>query len=902
MSLGHRFKHYHHESPLPATSDITSTFSRSLLHKWSTSNSILCLVPSPKRKILFCGTQDSTIIVYDLVTFQKKIEFTAHQGSILSLHLSKCEDRLFSSGSDSLVNIWQINDEKNDNLISFKLTHTVYSLQDIGDIFSLNWNENLQLLFFGAQNATISFVHIDLSENSYDLNDHYHLIPSQRFDRFFNSKGFEIHSNKYSDLPKPMKLIQVPSENVIDYAHYGFVYALDSLCNLDPMSCTLGESITDKYTNILISGGGDGLIKFWGITSNGLEFVKSLKNNNCVLSITIDPITLKLYAGLGAGEATIWDLTTFQILKILNVGNLKDKVKHDVFAVGLTPLKNILLMGTHSGITKQLLSSTIGANEKNLSVTGGDTGGIIRITNNSCLTLKTFESNGESYLVAAGSDKTVSLWSIESLVPCSTPRINSPAIYDDPFSNEKFFKTLSELISFRTVSQQPDLFKDDCRQCANYLSVLLRSFGATSQLWPVENGNPIVYAHFKANSSNADSPTIAWYAHYDVIPASHKTWKTSPFELIPENGYLYGRGVTDNKGPLLAAIYSVAELYSKKQLNANVIFIIEGEEEAGSWGLSTTLKSKVSEGLIDSVDWILMSNSYWLDDDVPCLNYGLRGVVKAEVEIWNDLGDRHAGVDGGLDDEPSMDLIKVCSGLVEKGVIKVDGFDVSQLDNDLLKSNSNKLLPDLSNLDKETREIINNLPNWEQPLYAQIAIQLPHISIKSLLKKWREPSLSLHRIEMSGPNNGTVIPSKALAKLSVRLVPGQDVESVKKSLSEALVNRFNLLKSSNHINVRFVHEADPWIGDVSNEMYCILEKLLKDEWKMDPLFIREGGSIPAIRLLETLFNAKAAHLPMGQSSDNAHLNNERIRVVNLLKSKNIIKNIIKNVNKAKQNN
>ena len=157
---------------------------------------------------------------------------------------------------------------------------------------------------------------------------------------------------------------------------------------------------------------------------------------------------------------------------------------------------------------------------------------------------------------------------------------------------------LQKYVAFKTISKNPQLYLEESRHCAQFLCKLFNNFGAyQTKLLPISNGNPIVFSEFKANSTtngtgNARRPRLLWYAHYDVVDATKneaKDWKTDPFILTAKEGNLYARGVSDNKGPTLAAIYSVAELYHRQQLNCDVVFIIEGEEECGSIGFQKSL-------------------------------------------------------------------------------------------------------------------------------------------------------------------------------------------------------------------------------------------------------------------------------------------------------------------------
>ena len=943
---------YHHEfsvSNSNLTKDHSLQFKKSLLHKWNYKHSILCMVASPRRKLLFCGTQESSILVLDLVTFQKKLEIPTHVGSVLCLHLSDCENILFSGGSDSLVKVWKIKDTQSrhnsrssysesqktestyDSFIQLIPTHTIYSLLDIGDIFSITWIDAIQSVFIGAQNASMSFVHLDTEING-SADEHLQFMPSNRFDKFFDSEKTKRTFSKsssplsftetvppesgsaqpsYADLPQKVKVIQIPTENITSYAHNGYLYALDFITIENPLTSTFANNIAENYQHVIVSAGGDGEIKLWGYSNenNGsLVFLRSLSHPkiDSIFSLAVSQSSLTVYAGSSNGNVCIWDLTTFQLLKNFQID------PNDVYTLAVSPSTNgnypqWLLMGTEFGITKMILSkSTV---QVDIEMENNDTGTCVRVTKNDpCLTLLTFAVNNESYLVSAGSDKTISLWSLQSMSNTCSDSLSldnklltsgDSSVSDGKYenlsiylTNEKFLQILGELITFRTVSKQPDTYKEECRKCANFLTLLLKSFGASkTQMFPVPNGNSIVHGIFKANSKKVkspdDTPRILWYGHYDVIPASNSTWKTPPFTMTPSNGYIYGRGVTDNKGPLLVAIFAIAELHSRGELDSDFIFVIEGEEEAGSWGFQNSVLENLYE-ISDGgkpIDWILLSNSYWLDDKTPALNYGLRGRIEIELVVWSDKPDRHSGVDGGVVIEPSMDLVKLLGKLVYRDQIMIPGFE------EIYKRNKNDGVEGL-------KENLQYLEDWEIPLYQEIAQRVTDIDINELIRKWRLPSLSLHKIEMSGPDNGSVISQKAEAKLSIRIIPGQELENVKESFIEYVNECFKSLESTNHVEVKIMHEAEPWLGDVHNLAYQTLSTCLDEEWGVPPIFVREGGSIPSIRFLEKVFACSAAHIPTGQSSDNAHLNNERVRIINLLKSKEIIKKAANRLPKA----
>lgn len=454
--------------------------------------------------------------------------------------------------------------------------------------------------------------------------------------------------------------------------------------------------------------------------------------------------------------------------------------------------------------------------------------------------------------------------------------------------------------------------------------------------------NPIVLAKFKGNPATAKTrKKILFYGHYDVIAAENVTndWIIDPFAMEGINGYVYGRGVSDNKGPVLAALYAVAELVTEQALDSDVVFLIEGEEESGSRGFEDAVRKH--KGLIGHIDWILLANSYWLDDEVPCLTYGFRGVIHATVTVESDNPDLHSGVDGSsLLDESVKDLIMLLGTLSgSHGHVRIPGFYDP--------------IPPITQAEEERYTAITDTLIRRNPVLGDAK----DLKI-SLMRRWREASLTIHRLKVSGPENSTVIPRMAQACLSIRLVPNQETHRVRQDLISYLQSNFKKMDSKNHLSISFNHEADPWLGDPDNEIFRTLERAIIDVWgpvaerprrqsipvpgaqsplrrlghghylassksgpttsstltkgadqndqaksalslaltngkahSQKPLYIREGGSIPIIRFLEKEFDAPAAHFPCGQASDSAHLDNERIRLSNLYNSREIFKRL-----------
>ncbi|KAK6198727.1 Metalloexopeptidase [Scheffersomyces amazonensis] len=946
--------------PIPTTSIEGAP---TLVHKWTHTHSILCVIPAPQKQLLFCGTQDSKILVYDMIEYSLKYEINCgHQdqaASVLTLTISNDEKYLFSAGSDSLIKVWDIshigNIDKENNLDNqesnhddglIHCTHIIYSYVDIGDIFSITWCDSLSTLFIGAQNASILWCHL-----SFDDNTHHHphstlknigRLPHFRYDKFFDSRGpggsintlqskqqlLRKNSTNSQNIPNSPKLIEVKNEDIIKFAHNGYVYCMDILrCKTDESNSDFSFHYSDTYDNILISCGGDGLVNIWGINTGvtpwtlSIQKFKSLENEESVISMSIQ--NSYLYVGLSDSTINVWDLMTFQLIRsfhfesndssydevlslciyndcIFKASNLGGLVK---FNLKSYPVNSDQIFddenGNNNPISYDKHSTLVLAAEEDtfnklfaqasLHDSDNNLGSVLAAS------IFTDKSGATTYLLSGG-HKALCLWDITNVGDVKRTKedvcegkenLKPSKNKGDIYSNDHLLKSLNRYISFRTISKFPTLYLEDSRQCSQFLCRLLISLGANqTKLLPVENGNPIVYSLFKRNnknlnlninsndndndSDNDDSkPTrVLWYAHYDVVDATNheaNDWKTDPFTLTARDGNLYARGVSDNKGPTLASIYAVADLYNKQELSCDVIFIIEGEEECGSIGFQNVINANRS--FIGDIDWVMLSNSYWLDDETPCLNYGLRGVINATVSIKSDKPDRHSGVDGGVSKEPTMDLIQILGQLVDPQTneIKLNGF-------------YDDVLP-LTDKEIEFYKTIED---------AAITRNINNQDIKTLISKWRNPSLTIHKIQVSGPNNNTVIPQIAKATISIRIVPNQDLEKVKQSLIDTLTNAFKNNHSENHLVVNIFHEAEPWLGDPSNLVYSKLCEKIKLNWGQEPIFIREGGSIPSIRFLEKCFNAPAAQIPCGQASDNAHLINEKLRIINLYKLKAIL--------------
>lgn len=808
-----------------------------LLHRWRSEHSIMSLVTW--KNYVFASTESGEILVYDLISYQLKYRLEGHKGSIYSMVLAENRELLISGSADSLVKVWCLR--------HFRELYSIYSNYDIGDVFSLAWAPESQTVYLGSQNASIQWVHLSRSLATKDVSGH----PALRFNRFFDSSGpgGKRHPAQEKDCTTigdnesaTMTLIQIPLQNVQRYAHNGFVYSMLSL-------------VHSEHGELLVSGAGDGTIKIWKThhceeLSAGQvigqqpvpTFLKGFEYDAEILSLCASNNNSYVYAGLSDGQVIGIDMDTLQVLKV-------DKLKgFDRGVMTLSIFNESLFKGIGGTIQKWQVKTYQRCNIDAHS-------GLILSSAINC-------DENQVRLITGGNDSTIALWDITEVVKKVAPDVPHVEPSNAPLNDDNMIKTLGEFVGYNTVSCNPQSSSNECRKCASYLRSLLRHFGAEANLLSVEPDlNPILYARFPASVPSENSKRILFYGHYDVISAdSQDNWENPPFQMTAENGYLYGRGVSDNKGPVLAAIFAAAELFQSRKLKNDLIFLIEGEEECGSQGFVTTVEKH--RETIGDIDWIILSNSYWINDDVPCLNYGLRGIVNMTLEVSSGQPDLHSGVHGGVFREPTFDMVSMLSKLA---------------------SNDGKIL--IPSFYDSVREIDASEEEWYNAIVNTPGIEE---SKESLMKKWRFPSLTIHRLYVSGPGNSTVIPATVSAALSFRVVPDQKISQIEQSAREFLTDEFNKMGTSNKLSIKFSNQAAPWLGDPTNDAFQILRNALKEEWDLEPLFIREGGSIPVVRALEQIFEAPAAQLPCGQASDGAHLNNERLRVTNFVKTRRVL--------------
>lgn len=434
---------------------------------------------------------------------------------------------------------------------------------------------------------------------------------------------------------------------------------------------------------------------------------------------------------------------------------------------------------------------------------------------------------------------------------------------------DKFIDRLREAVAIPSISSD-HARRPDVVRMGKYLADQLTKLGAEVELRPLgkQHGTdldlpPVVLGRYGRDKNKR---TILVYGHYDVQPAEKSDgWDTEPFELtVKEDGRLCGRGSTDDKGPVLGWLNAIeAHQSAGIDFPVNLLMCFEGMEEFGSDGLEELVMEEGKKFFADA-DAVCISDNYWLGTERPCLTYGLRGVNYYSIEVSGPGADLHSGVFGGLAHEPMTDLVRLMGSLVD---------------------------PDGKILVKGITEQVAPVTPEEENLYDGIAFTMEtlHESLgstttlfddkkKTLMARWRMPSLSLHGIEgaFSAPGAKTVIPAKVIGKFSIRTVPNMEIEKTNALVIKHLEDVFKTLNSKNTMKAYAQHCGNWWVASPKHWNFEAAAKATERVWGVRPDFTREGGSIPITLTFQEATGKNVLLLPMGSSTDGAHSINEKL--------------------------
>ncbi|XP_050543642.1 cytosolic non-specific dipeptidase isoform X2 [Daktulosphaira vitifoliae] len=440
-----------------------------------------------------------------------------------------------------------------------------------------------------------------------------------------------------------------------------------------------------------------------------------------------------------------------------------------------------------------------------------------------------------------------------------------------------FVENLKNAVSIKSVSADPNL-RFEVLKMMNWANNKLKILGAEVELCEtgiqVMNNEKIELPPVLMGKlgNNTSKKTICLYGHLDVQPADISDgWSSEPFILTKRDDKLYGRGSSDDKGPVLGWMHAI-EAYQQTgtELPVNLKFIFEGMEESGSIGLSELL-SKRKDTFFSDVDYVCVSDSYWLGTEKPCLTYGLRGMCSFGVEIKGSSKDLHSGMYGGIVFEAMSDLIHILDKLVDhKGKILIPG-----------------IYNDVEPLSEKEKELFMKLDFNVDNHLTDIGVSKPLKETKEdlLINNWRKPSLSIHGIEgaFSGSGFKTVIPRKVIGKFSIRLVPNQDPKKVSDQVKSYINSIWNSRKSPNKLKIIQSNDGEiPWITDPFNSHFMAAHRATEIVYNSEPDYTICGGSIPITLTLEKITGKSVLLLPMGAGDDGAHSQDEKINLLNYI--------------------
>ncbi len=393
-------------------------------------------------------------------------------------------------------------------------------------------------------------------------------------------------------------------------------------------------------------------------------------------------------------------------------------------------------------------------------------------------------------------------------------------------SKDRYLAELKDFLAIPSVSSQAE-HNNDMRKCAEWIAQQLRVIGMKNVQILETAGHPVVYGDWLGA---AGKPTVLLYGHYDVQPDDPvDLWTSPPFEATIRDGNLYARGSTDDKGQLYAH-FKAFEAYLKLtgSLPVNVKVMIEGEEEIGSEHLDRFV-SDHSELL--KADLVLISDSDMFARDVPSVCYGLRGLAYMEVEVTGPNSDLHSGSFGGSVHNPVQALSEMIASLHDKnGKVTIPGF-----------------YNDVRSLTKAERTAFKKLP-WNDRKYAKslgVKELYGEKGFTTLERLWARPTLECNGIwgGYTGEGAKTVLPSKAYAKISMRIVPDQTSDKVAKLFEKHL--KKNAPRTIT-VKVRALHGGEPAITPINSPGVRATVAALEKGFGKKPLYQREGGSIPIV--------------------------------------------------------
>lgn len=421
-------------------------------------------------------------------------------------------------------------------------------------------------------------------------------------------------------------------------------------------------------------------------------------------------------------------------------------------------------------------------------------------------------------------------------------------------SGERFERELTELLSIPSVSTETG-YEADVQRCAEWLAAAIADAGMDDVEIVPTDGNPFVVAE---KVVDPEAPTLLVYGHYDVQSVDPiELWDSPPFEPDVRDGRIYARGTNDDKGQVHMHIKALeARLRGGFGMPVNVKLCIEGEEEVGSSHLEGFLREHAERLACDAV---VISDTGMLGVDIPSVGTGLRGIAYLEVFVTGPATDLHSGSYGGAVVNPAIALARMIAGLKDdEGRVTIPGF-------------YDRVRP----ITDQERAALRELPYTDEEFLAETGAPSlgGEVGYTTLERLWYRPALDVNGMISGFTGNGakTVLPARASAKISMRLVADQDPDEI-----AALFTRHIESLAPEGVEVKVVpsHGGQPWAADPDSPLFEAAAVALETSFGRRPVYIREGGSIPIVPLFEEIFRGPVLLLGFAPPGGNAHAPNE----------------------------
>jgi acetylornithine deacetylase/succinyl-diaminopimelate desuccinylase-like protein len=434
-------------------------------------------------------------------------------------------------------------------------------------------------------------------------------------------------------------------------------------------------------------------------------------------------------------------------------------------------------------------------------------------------------------------------------------------------NRDRYVQELKQYLAIPSISALPE-HAGDVKRCAEWTADEMRRVGLENVRLASTAGNPIVYGEWlhaaPSTGSGQGAPTILFYGHYDVQPVDPvNLWESPPFEATVRDGEIYARGAADDKGQVFMHFKAIeAHLKQTSKLPVNLKVIIEGEEEVGSVNLDKFVHE--NHDLLKA-DVVVISDSAMFDRGVPSICYSLRGLVYFQIDVRGTSSDLHSGVFGGAVVNPNMALAQMLAQMKDRGGrVKIPGF-------------YDAVRP----LQDEERKAWKGLPFKERQYRKNLGAPklFGESGYSTLERVWGRPTFEVNGMlgGFTGEGAKTVIPAVAMAKVSMRLVPDQDPDSIAK-LFEAYVKK--IAPKSVEVKVTRMHGGHPWITNYDNPYVQAASRAIEQGFGKPPVFCREGGSIPVVFTFQKALEVPSVLFGVGLPDENAHAPNERLDLGN----------------------